>query len=128
MTSQGDTAIISLQGDQDIANVAELSRGLAQAISAPGSRVVIDMSGVTFVSACTLGAIVAGRKLLRAQSRDLVLRSPRASAVRLLGLCGLTGLIEAASAAAPAKPASALATWVAVPRPAAARRPAMIEP
>jgi len=114
VSGNGDPSLIVLRGDHDASNVAELSRTLALATARGHSSVIIDMSGVAFMSAATVGALVAARRLLEAQSRHLVVRAPSRPATRLLGVCGLTALIEPGSAGGAASP-GALASWVEVP-------------
>lgn len=108
--ASGD-GVIWLSGEHDVANVAQLSRALALATAGNEADLVIDMSGVEFMGASTIGAIVHARNVLQSQSRDLVVRSPSKRAERLLHLCGLSALISV-----PTSPPSALATWVNVPR------------
>lgn len=87
--------VISVVGEHDISNLPLLNGTLASAISADGAEVVVDLSGVTFLDASTIGALIRARNTLRHQSRSLTLRSPSRCAGRLLDLCGMTGLVEA---------------------------------
>lgn len=88
-----DPAVVWLRGEHDAANVAELSRALAMATARTDADLVIDLSGVEFMGASTIGAIVAARNVLLSQSRDLVVRSPSRAVARLLHICGLSVLI-----------------------------------
>lgn len=114
VSDDGDPAVIVLCGEHDVSNAAELSRTLAAAIARGHSSVIVDMSSVVFMSAATVGALVAARHLLASQSRALVVRAPPRQVARVLGICGLTSLIDPASVSV-ASPPSALASWVAVP-------------
>ena len=87
--------VISVVGEHDISTLSLLNGTLARAISADGAEVVVDLSGVTFLDASTIGALIRARNTLRQQSRSLTLRSPSRCAGRLLDLCGLTDLVEA---------------------------------
>lgn len=104
--------VFCLDGEHDIATLPLLTDTLARAIAADDSNVVIDLSGVTFMSAATIDEIVRSRDLLRLQSRSLTLRSPSRFARHVLELCGLTDLLEALggdlSAPAPAEEHPAL--------------------
>lgn len=111
-----------LQGEHDVSTVGELCQILAPAIARDDADVLLDLSGVQFMDAATVGVIVRAHTLLRPQSRSLVLRSPSRCARRVLDVCGLDyhdgpGVGRAAGAAA-------LGTWVAVPATAMAAEPA----
>ena len=67
---------------------------------------VVDMSGVTFLDASTIGVVVrASRHLLR-RSRSLAVRSPSTCARRVLQLCDLADLIASAPVLSPGPMAS----------------------
>ncbi len=89
-----DQTVVWLEGEHDIATVLELSSTLNRAISIGDADVIVDLSGVTFLGATALNALLRGRNVLRNQSRRLSIRAPSASAQRLLVLCGLTDLVE----------------------------------
>lgn len=85
--------VVWLQGEHDITTDGDLQRALAGAIAANGAAVVLDLSEVDFMSASTLGVIVAARRFLRHRSRSLTVRSPSTSLVRILDICGLSDLL-----------------------------------
>lgn len=112
-----DRTVISLRGDHDIANAAELIVALARAIAVDDADLVIDLSGVEFMSAATIGTIVRTREFLRSRSRMLTLRSPSRSAGRVIDICDLAELVEPhpTDAGPVVSVAAALGTWVPVP-------------
>ena len=91
---RGETVVI-LAGELDLATAPALGRVLKLAIDAGRSRVVVDMSGVVFLGAAGIGAIVRARNGLT--SHDLVVRTPSAIAARTFGTVGLASLIETAA-------------------------------
>lgn len=93
-----DRTVVWLDGDHDIATLSLLADLLDAAMRADDRDIVVDLSGVTFLSAGTVGGLVEFRSALARQSRNLLLRSPSRPARRVLDLCGLAGLLEAASA------------------------------
>lgn len=90
---QGRT-IVWLDGEHDIATGTVVADSLARATSADGADLIVDLSGVTFFGAATLGVLIRGRNILRGESRNLTLRSPSRCARRVLDVCGLAGLVE----------------------------------
>jgi anti-anti-sigma factor len=94
VSRDGERAVIWLDGEQDIATVAVLADTLKNVISADDADLIVDLSGVTFMSTATIDELVRARNLLWGLSRNLTLRSPSRCAHRLLDLCGLAGFVE----------------------------------
>lgn len=111
------TRVVWLEGDQDIATVAELSQTMAEAIAADDADLVVDLSRVQFLGVAPIAVLVRARTFLGLRARSLSLRAPPPAVARLLRLCGYADLLDNRPAGAPAKvgAAEALATWVAVP-------------
>lgn len=85
---RSDTAIVTVAGEVD-AHTAGDVRTAVEAVIGPRSRVVVDLTGVTFLDSTGLGVFVTALKHLREQqgSLDLVITSPR-----VLKVFELTGL------------------------------------
>ena len=81
-------AVLGVWGKLDAAT-APFLWDLLEHTAAGRRRVVLDLSGVSFVDASGLGALVAGGAALRREGGALVLRSPSLGLVRLLKLTGL---------------------------------------
>lgn len=94
VSRDGERAVVWLDGEHDIATEAILADTLAKVTSACDANLVVDLSGVTFMSTATIDQLLRARSLLLGLSRNLTLRSPSKSARRLLDLCDLTGLVE----------------------------------
>jgi anti-anti-sigma factor len=84
----GEQSVVWLDGEEDIATVAVLAETLATAVSADESDLIVDLSGLTFLSAATIGELLRVRNNLLRQNRRLSLRSPSRFARRILELCG----------------------------------------
>ena len=69
--------VVWIQGKQDASTVASLSQALAHAISLDDCDLVLDLSGVEFMSAATVGVLVRAREFLGSLSRSLQVQSPR---------------------------------------------------
>jgi len=85
----GVRTVVWLHGEHDLASVGALSGTLAEAVELDDANVVVDLSGVEFMDASTLGVLVSARLALRARSRSLSLRAPSTPAERVLVICGL---------------------------------------
>ena len=118
--------VVWVRGEHDIATRVRLSATIAQAALLDDADMVVDLSGVTFMDASTIGALVGARNCLRASSRSLSVRAPSPRARRLLDICGLARLIDEHPASAPPPVATALGSWVDVP--ALDRDPDSVQP
>jgi anti-anti-sigma factor len=109
-----DRLVVWVRGEHDISTAAALSETLTGVVAGDGGDLVVDLSGVPFMDASTVGVIVRVCGHLRRRSRSLAVRSPSTSARRILDLCGLADLIDPDSDPELA-PGGALGSWVAVP-------------
>lgn len=107
--------VVWVRGDHDIATRALLSGTFAQAARHGDVDVVVDLSGVTFMDASTIGAIVDARNRLRARARSLSVRAVPVRPRGLLDICGLAFLIDEEPAVAQLREDAALSSWVSVP-------------
>lgn len=81
--------VVWVRGDHDIATQRHLTATLARAGRLDDADLVVDLSGVTFMDASTIGALVTARLRLRGAARSLSVRAPSHRAHRLLDVCGL---------------------------------------
>ncbi|MEO6318230.1 MAG: STAS domain-containing protein [Acidimicrobiales bacterium] len=122
---EADGTFVRLQGQHDLSTVGRLGTALVEAATTSTRDVVVDLEGVTFMDAPTVGCLIGGRNLLAmSETRELYVRHPSAASRRLLELVGLGDLVRP-DAAGPRQRASALESWVEVPgaAPASAGRP-----
>lgn len=118
--------VVWLRGEHDAFNTSELADILARAIALDDADVVLDLSGVEFMGAATVGVIVRAREFLGARSRSLTLQSPPNIVRRILELCSVAYAdnVPPVVAARSEGAANALASWVAVPATDRADTPA----
>jgi len=116
--------VVWLSGDHDITTRDHLAATIARAARLDGVDMVIDLSGVTFMDASTIGVIVDAHNRLRARSHSLSVRSPPRVPRRLLDVCDLAFLIDEQPAPPQPRVAPALDSWVAVPATGRASEPA----
>jgi anti-sigma B factor antagonist len=112
-----DRTTVWLRGEHDASTAGALWDTLARAIALDDADLVVDLSGVQFMGAATVGVIIRVREALGLRSRSLALRSPSTCARRVLDQCGLADLVDPrpVDATGMTGTAGALATWVAVP-------------
>ncbi len=101
-TTNARQTVVALHGELDAAALSALVTTFDDAIGEDDSDVVVDLAEVEFIGAAWIGTLVRSRAVLRAQDRELTLRSPSQVVFRLFELCGLTYLIEPGEGTAPA--------------------------
>lgn len=107
--------VVWVGGEHDVATRVNLAVTIAQAAVLDDADIVVDLSGVTFMDASTIGALIDARNGLRASSRSLWVRAPSPRARRVLDLCGLAQLIDEHPPPARPRAVTALGSWVDVP-------------
>jgi anti-sigma B factor antagonist len=78
-------------GELDLYTVCHFRQALAELD--PGSRVVIDMSGVSFVDSAGVSALVGGVRRVRDRGGDVAVACPRPALSRLLRTIGVDRLV-----------------------------------
>lgn len=94
--------VVALREELDISDATRMA-GALSAAAASGSRIMVDLAGLTFIDCSSLHALVSARKQARQAGGDLVLASPRQPVARLVSL---TDLIELPPAFASVKQAA----------------------
>jgi anti-anti-sigma factor len=89
-----DSTVVWLHGELGISTVTALSQTIARAMAFSRADLVVDLSGVQFMDAATIGVIIRARNDLELQFRSLMRRAPSKFARRVLELCGLTDLLD----------------------------------
>ena len=85
--------VVSVTGEIDVATAPLLSKALAEAGPGTTRRLVIDLHATPFVDSSGLNVFVRAVKRLRHEGAELVLRSPRDNARKVLSVTGLDQVI-----------------------------------
>lgn len=105
MTDMNDTTIgplrmedgevlLHLAGELDLSYVDMLWEAADGALNAAPSRLVLDVTEVTFIDSSILGALVRINRAAKERGASFSLRHPPRVVARLLQLSGLEGEIE----------------------------------
>jgi anti-sigma B factor antagonist len=85
------TVVSRAIGELDAYTVEQLRQALAEVAASP--RLVIDLSGVTFVDAAGLGALVGGIRRTRDLGGDVSMACSRPTLIRLLHSIGFDRIV-----------------------------------
>lgn len=86
-------AVIAARGEMDIAGVPELRELLEDAMSRGVRRLVLDLSGITFIDSVSLAALVAAQRRMGDEGR-LVIATSHPYVLLILEAGGLDSVIE----------------------------------
>jgi len=87
--STGAPTVLWLVGDVDLDTAPELRWGLLEALTTGSSDLVIDASGVRFMAACGVGALMTAQRCAQLSGRSVRLRSPSPPVRRLWEVLGI---------------------------------------
>lgn len=94
---QGSDVTLTVIGEIDLATVEEVSSRLARLADGDGrdaERIVVDLSGVGFMGASGLSALVTAEQALRRRGSTLRVRAPQRVVAHLFELTGLDHFLE----------------------------------
>ncbi len=94
VTSQNGYAVVSVQGEIDVATAPQLGADLGRVLDGGAEALVLDLEGVSFLDSTGLGVLVAAhRRTARSGgSLSLVCHEPRC--LRVMEITGLTKLFD----------------------------------
>jgi anti-anti-sigma factor len=88
----GDSAAIALSGELDLASAEELDAAIRSAEEAGIARIVVDLSGVSFIDSTGLSVLLRAKK--RSDGRLRYVPSNHDAVTRLLELTGTIEVID----------------------------------
>ena len=94
--------VVSVTGELDIATVSGLRTALAEATDGGASRLVVDLSRVTFVDSVGVGAILHAKKRLAAPGLMAIVVPSQSYAGMIFDVVGADALVEVFEARPPA--------------------------
>jgi anti-sigma B factor antagonist len=87
----GDSTAIALSGELDLASADELDAVIRDAEESDVGRIVIDLSGVSYIDSTGLSALLRAKK--RSDGRLIYVPSKHDAVRRLLELTGTIGML-----------------------------------
>ncbi len=86
--------IFSITGRVDLAGVAEFQNSVAQAISGGARKLVMDLSGTTYISSSGLGVFALALKQLQPLGGEVVLAGANSHVRHILQIVGFQKLFR----------------------------------
>ncbi len=89
-TEEGEKLIITVMGDIDAYHSADFKKGIREKIeSFSGSKIVLDLSNVSYIDSAGLGSLVAILKDVRNAGKSFVLASLKPNVKRIFEMTRL---------------------------------------
>ena len=84
-----DVGVVILEGEIDIYSAPEFKEVLVNGIEGGAKRVIVDLSGVTFIDSTALGVLVSGAKRVRPRNGNLDIVCTDENIIRIFEITGL---------------------------------------
>ena len=92
-SSTDGAVVIIARGEFDVAAVSDVHATITRAAGRRPVSVSVDVSGVTFLDAAMLGALVTERQILQASGADLTVVGVTPWSMRIIEICGLREIL-----------------------------------
>ena len=106
---EGSSTVIAVQGEVDMSTAHVLTEMVEHAVGRRPSRVVVDLSGVTFFSAHGISALLSAQSAATGAHVELALRDPAPCVAYLLAVTG--ALSDLAPLGVPAQGGTSVGTY-----------------
>jgi anti-anti-sigma factor len=82
--------VVAVQGEHDLSTVSQLDDAISQVFAA-GSRMVIDLSGASFIDSSVLSSLLRARETANQQSSDdlVIVAPPGTMSRRVIDMTGV---------------------------------------
>lgn len=90
----GDVTVVSVEGSVDATTADEVTGYLEGRVHAGDVKLVVDLSGVDYISSAGLRSFLSTVKLARQMGGDLRLAAARASVGKVLSMAGFTSIMK----------------------------------
>ena len=91
----GAGAVVTVEGELDVATAPRLRAGVAALVLGPGQLLVVDLAGVTFCDSSGISALIAARNVAEAAGAGVALAAVPARLSRTFELIGLADFFPA---------------------------------
>jgi anti-sigma B factor antagonist len=88
-TPNDEVGVVVLGGEIDIYSAPQFKEVLVNGIEGGARRVIVDLSGVTFIDSTALGVLVSGAKRVRPRNGNLDIVCTDENIIRIFEITGL---------------------------------------
>jgi anti-sigma B factor antagonist len=91
---QGEAAVVAVAGELDMATAPRLQQEVTQLVESGRTRLVFDLSEVTFCDSTGLSVFVRARNRCEAAGGEVRLAAPQRPVLRILEVSGLVEVLR----------------------------------
>jgi len=91
-----DTHVIAVAGEIDLFTAPEFKQRMSELIDAGRSRLVVDLSGTTFIDSSSLGVLIGAHRRMKARGGRLVVACDNEGIVKTFRITGLDSVFTVA--------------------------------
>jgi anti-sigma B factor antagonist len=88
------TQVVAVRGEIDIFTAPEFKERITSAIDAGRERVVVDLSGTTFIDSSSLGVLISAHRRLSGRDARLVIACDVPAVLNTFKITGLDNVLE----------------------------------
>ena len=92
-----DTHVIAVTGEIDLFTAPEFKQRMSQLIDAGRSRLVVDLSGTSFIDSSSLGVLIGAHRRLKLRGGALLVVCDSEAITKTFKITGLDGVFRLAS-------------------------------
>jgi anti-sigma B factor antagonist len=85
-----DVAVVEASGELDFYTCPDFQQCLRQALEGTASRVIVDLTQVTFIDSSALGILVGAARRAARQTTELMIVCPAGNVARVIAITGLS--------------------------------------
>jgi anti-sigma B factor antagonist len=89
-----DTHIVSVSGEVDLFTAPEFKQRVMAPIAAGVDRVIVDLTGTTFVDSSSLGVLIGAHRQLKSRGGRLIIACNGEAVVKTFRITGLDGVFR----------------------------------
>ena len=94
VTEGNGESVVTVVGELDMATAPELATVLASVVENGLEKVVVDLSGLSFIDSSGIAVLVTAQHRLLEQQRHLALRAARPTALKVFEIAGLVDFLN----------------------------------
>ena len=91
-----DTHVVAVVGEIDLFTAPEFKQRMSELIDAGRSRLVVDLSGTTFIDSSSLGVLIGAHRRLKLRGGTLVVVCDDEAIAKTFKITGLDGVFTLA--------------------------------
>ena len=92
----GDTHVVSVSGEVDLFTAPEFKQRMSDLIDAGRSRLVVDLTGTTFIDSSSLGVLIGAHRRLKLRGGALLVVCDNEAISKTFKITGLDGVFTIA--------------------------------